>query len=392
MKSDCCRLPECLKWLPFLVVLGCVPHAWANEPQKSLTFSHKFHLRDVGAECSSCHDGATTSEKLGDRIVPTMDTCGNCHDVAEESQCGMCHKDLENIESIASPKRDLVFSHAKHLGMKGVICGMCHKALDAVDLAGPDNLPTMAVCMNCHQETATSQDCRLCHTKVQSLRPRSHRADWTHEHNEHVRSGDSTCTVCHTQDFCQECHEGGRLTKARNATRDLYALSTPESGPQQTMTIKRVHDLNYRFTHAIDLKGKERQCRTCHDQAAFCDRCHDEQRAAGGGRPAWHGGRDWGAIAGGVGTGGGKHAELLKRDPERCAACHDVQGEDPVCLLCHTDRTPGLGNDPKTHKAGYMKNEAGPWMDDPNYTCFRCHVNTRQAGQGFCGYCHGDKD
>jgi hypothetical protein len=376
-----------------LLPLASILSAWADVPKETLTFSHKFHLKEVGAGCATCHEGAKTSERSADRLMPTMPTCGECHDVEDKTQCGMCHKDLKRLEPVAIPAREIVFPHKKHVEIKGMTCERCHQGLDKADLAGPGSLPTMAICMTCHQEITASQDCGSCHSNLMTLRPRSHKDDWIHEHNEHVRSGDITCTICHTQDSCQECHEGANLVKATRATKDFYAPFSPQSGPQQTMTLKRVHTLNYRFTHALDVKGKERHCRTCHELATFCERCHRPEGEVIRFKPEWHGGPDWGAIAGGVGTGGGRHAELMRRDAERCASCHDVQGEDPVCLLCHTDKTPGVGNDPKTHKIGYGRDAGeGPWHEDPNSICFTCHTNTRKAGVGFCGYCHGEKD
>ena len=97
--------------------------------------------------------------------------------------------------------------------------------------------------------------------------------------------------------------------------------------------MKGAHDLNYRFTHAIDAKGKERECAVCHEPASFCTECHRPESDPAFFRPPWHGGSDWGAIAGAVGSGGGRHAVLARRDMERCAACHDLQGEDDLAAI-----------------------------------------------------------
>ena len=59
----------------------------------------------------------------------------------------------------------------------------------------------------------------------------------------------------------------------------------------------------------------------------------------------------------GVGTGGGEHATLARRDIERCISCHDVQGADPTCITCHLDSDGIKGTNPKTHPAGFMKGE-----------------------------------
>lgn len=59
----------------------------------------------------------------------------------------------------------------------------------------------------------------------------------------------------------------------------------------------------------------------------------------------------------GVGSGGGDHATLAKRDIERCMSCHDVNGADPTCITCHFDADGIKGTNPKTHPVGFMSNE-----------------------------------
>ena len=75
------------------------------------------------------------------------------------------------------------------------------------------------------------------------------------------------------------------------------------------------------------------------------------------------------------------------------AACHAASGDDPVCMLCHMDRNPGVGNDPKTHGSRFKSQVGkGDFHDNPNSMCFNCHTNKGPAGgAGFCGYCHGPK-
>jgi len=75
--------------------------------------------------------------------------------------------------------------------------------------------------------------------------------------------------------------------------------------------------------------------------------------------------------------------------------CHNTGGADPTCLLCHMDRDGLRGTDPKTHDSGFQNqfSEDSDFHKDDRSICFTCHVLTvRQAGVGFCGYCHGPKD
>ena len=96
----------------------------------------------------------------------------------------------------------------------------------------------------------------------------------------------------------------------------------------------------------------------------------------------------------GVGTGGGEHAILARRDIESCVACHDVQGGDPTCITCHTDNDGIKGTNPKTHPANFMHDDHGDWHNNPGSICFNCHIGaspSTPAGVGFCGYCHGSQ-
>jgi hypothetical protein len=95
----------------------------------------------------------------------------------------------------------------------------------------------------------------------------------------------------------------------------------------------------------------------------------------------------------GVGSGGGNHAALAKRDIESCASFHDPQGADPTCIVCHVDSDGIKGNNPKTHPLGFMRVENGNWHSDRGAVCFVCHTDPNSLGQqqrgtGFCGYCH----
>ena len=91
-------------------------------------------------------------------------------------------------------------------------------------------------------------------------------------------------------------------------------------------------------------------------------------------------------------SGGGVHADIARRDLESCAACHDTQGADPNCIMCHTDNDGIKGTNPKTHAIGFMNNEQGDWHGDFGAVCYNCHTDggalSQTFGQGFCGYCH----
>jgi hypothetical protein len=122
--------------------------------------------------------------------------------------------------------------------------------------------------------------------------------------------------------------------------RDLMSEPDPrratKDDPDQTI-LQNVHTLNYRFSHGVDARARQAECSTCHEVQNFCVECHQ----AGGNinqvkfKPASHNVAGFTTL--GAGTGGGLHAEEAKRDMESCIGCHDVEGQDPTCLTCHTD-------------------------------------------------------
>ncbi len=392
--------------LALLVLAGVVGAArqragsWADAQDEStlVNFSHRKHLVDAGAECTDCHGGVAASRKASDNLNASMQTCYACHDESS-TECAFCHKEAgPDYTPFAPAERQIVFSHELHLG-QGLTCDRCHRGMAQIDYAGPEQMPAMAYCAECHNGEQAASNCELCHLNLTDLRPSSHTPEWLHRHQDFASGGtQADCTMCHGARAagitdCQECHEGGVLARAREKPADHYAPYAPNAAKQgQPLVLERVHELDYVYKHSLDARGKEKDCQSCHEPATFCAECHRTEKTLAGQKPLWHGGADWGAIAGGVGTGGGRHASMARRDIESCAACHDVQGQDPICLACHMDRNLGRGNDPRTHEPGYMRSVHGPWHNDRQATCYACHTPSAFSTPGFCTYCHGPKE
>ena len=181
-----------------------------------------------------------------------------------------------------------------------------------------------------------------------------------------------------------------------NTKDDFYTPYSPHkfTDSKNMQNLERVHGLDYRFTHGIDAKGKESTCMTCHETETFCVECHNSSGgdfAMGGFTPVSHQAPDF--IILGVGSGGGEHAKLARRDIESCSSCHDVEGADPSCILCHVDPDGIKGTNPRTHQIGFMRDQEGDWHSDYNSLCYNCHTDANAnpngiKGNGFCGYCH----
>ncbi len=367
-----------------------------NGDAQRLKFSHALHVKDNGMACLDCHAAAKTSTSSGDVLRPNHEVCSTCHSEQVTSTCTYCHLNPDHIEAAPAPVREISFNHAKHVAMAGVECATCHQGLGEATLAGPQNMPSMATCTSCHNDRTATSACEQCHTNFATLIPADHLVgDFTRDHKKLTRLGalDVTCSTCHTQSFCADCHDASTLVQIGKG--GLMADPSPRvplrDSPKQ-MALQAVHPMNYKFTHGIDAKSKTVDCYSCHSQENFCSECH----ASGGGvtgeiLPSWHTGAGFTTL--GVGSGGGLHAQMAKRDIESCASCHDAQGGDPVCITCHMDPDGIQHTDPKTHPDGYMHNEHGSWHSNGGAVCYNCHTDMNahpggQRGRGFCGYCH----
>ncbi len=356
----------------------------AQAAEETPVFSHLYHIEEEGLECSDCHAAAAQSQSSADHLNPAEVACLDCHDPGEVGS------------SWPALPHDLIFSHQSHVD-QDMDCLSCHTGIDKAE-APLHALPPMDDCMTCHNGMAAPRDCASCHTTdVSLLIPDTHHPEWKNDHGQQARISDTSCLPCHAISDCQECHDGGVLNEFAALSTPLQSSGAPELSGSAGTILQRAHGLNYRFWHAIEARGKGSACITCHDidsgdSGDFCASCHNPTGNAAA-RPVWHGGSQWGALAGGVGSGGGRHAELARRDIENCVTCHDQTGDDPSCLLCHMDRTRGLGNDPQTHARAFAGDIGdGDFHEDQDANCFSCHVYKGPAGgDGFCGYCHGIK-
>ncbi len=366
-----------------------------------IKFSHQFHLGE-DIECTDCHTKATESSDLTGSLLPTMETCSDCHDVEDEDECSTCHYDNVNVP-FPTEEPELYFSHKSHMDNENAECTQCHSGLNKVDFSFESKtlFPEMKNCNECHSEIgeakATNFACESCHISTADLLPEDHKAvSFNEMHKFSSMEADANCQMCHDNNFCESCHVGTNMITETNSANNFYAPYSPhryiDNTKQQQIT--RVHDLNYRYNHGIDAKGKASNCITCHQTETFCAECHNVNEngdfAMEGFLPSSHTQPNFTTL--GVGSGGGLHAEIAKRDIENCVACHDTQGADPNCIMCHMDNDGIKGTNPKTHISGFMNNEEGDWHGDFGAVCYNCHTDggalSQTKGQGFCGYCH----
>lgn len=372
----------------------------AAENDKKIKFSHKLH-KDL-TDCQSCHVGVTGSVTLKDKLLPTKTECKACHDVEDKDKCSTCH--YENVfVALSQTKSSLNFNHSFHIGKQNKKCEDCHKGLGDVEYSHQAKglLPAMETCYACHNnKSVATNECKVCHTATANLLPKSHQVvDFKRSHKFQANEAKANCAMCHDNNSCDVCHSTSGIMNETNTKKSFFRPYEPSNfvdGTKQQV-ITRAHDLNYRFTHGIDAKTGALECKTCHQNETFCVQCHQNRNSdysMTGIVPFSHTKQNFTTF--GVGSGGGDHAKLAKRDIESCASCHDAQGADPTCITCHVDADGIKGTNPRTHKSGYMKDDHGEWHTSLGATCYSCHrdANARpdgKAGIGFCGYCHSSK-
>jgi len=383
----------------FLAVSGFLSNN-SDDPVKTnkdlINFSHSFHSEL--AECSDCHSAVATSTTLNDRLLPNHDNCSTCHEVDDENECKTCHAN-DTYEPLIQTKPDnMIFNHKKHID-QGLSCDNCHKGLDEVDYSfeSAELFPLMEQCSGCHNEVKiASNACENCHITTYNLIPQNHKSgNYIKSHKFLAEEVDANCMMCHNNNTCQECHVATSVITETNAADNFYQPYMPSNSIDgaNSQVITKVHkDINYRYYHGIDAKGRTTECQTCHQIETFCSECHQAQNsdfAISGIVPSSHLLPDFKTL--GVGTGGGEHAILARRDIESCVSCHDVQGADPTCIQCHLDSDGIKGTNPKTHAINFMRDENGDWHDSQGSVCYNCHTSASPLSSktdGFCNYCH----
>lgn len=364
-----------------------------------INFSHSFHSEL--SECSDCHSSVLESTSLKDRLLPDHEDCGNCHEVDNEEECSTCHIN-ELYEPLVQTESQLIFNHKDHME-RDLDCTSCHKDFTAIDYSdeAEQKVPPMELCVTCHRSSESNAPsfCESCHITTANLVPQNHvSSNFIRDHKHLAQSIDANCIMCHDNSSCDECHISTSTLTEQNTANDFYQPYMPGQGidGSKQQIIERVHELNYRYIHGIDANLKINECQTCHQVESFCANCHQSENAdfsLGGLAPLSHiNSSDFTTL--GVGTGGGEHAILARRDIESCTACHDVQGSDPTCITCHLDSDGIKGTNPKTHASNFMRNERGEWHNDLGSICYNCHTSASPSappGVGFCSYCHGTK-
>jgi hypothetical protein len=113
----------------------------------------------------------------------------------------------------------------------------------------PIEIQTMPVCSDCHTDWKTALD---------------HRPDYITRHRYYAAQQKQTCTICHIESFCADCHANKEEIKPSDKFKDAPTRSMPHRG-------------DYINQHKIDGKINPASCFPCHgrqnnDQCRVCHR------------------------------------------------------------------------------------------------------------------------
>jgi hypothetical protein len=296
-----------------LLAFGCQKSAMKaeNAAPQPYKFPHGIHI-ESGVACVDCHSpilkAAALREGSIDVQIPTKsEVCAACHDPIPD------YKPVQRFTPVVR------FDHAAHLPrQKGVKdeCQGCHSKI-AEPGSFKVEVPPMATCTACHnhrQDYAVGR-CTPCHRDLKMyekpVKDFSHEAAWLETHGKWAMASVSSCSSCHDQTMCSQCHTA--------TTRPMPpSIQFPEK-----VTAEFIHRGDWISRHAIEAWADPTSCTKCHG-TGYCQSCHSFQ---------------------GVGSiqGVGKnphpsewltfHGQAARQNIVSCASCH--QGARPSCVNCH---------------------------------------------------------
>lgn len=306
-----------------------LPRPESHERADFLLQSGHGRLAEAGtAECSTCH---------------TRERCTSCHvdagTVAEigrlplvsNAELSLPAFEAEYPTPGSHESTDWITSHGNRAS--AAECSTCH---------------TRESCTTCHRDEGPNAVTRLASAaevvapgvSVSRNAPQSHASPWfAIDHGTAASASSSSCSTCHREESCTECHQGQR---------------EPE-----------YHPPNFLAQHSTEAYGSRLECANCHDNRAFCRECHSQLGMQSEGRlqagfhdaePAWL----------------FRHGQAARQSLETCTTCHTQRD----CLQCHSE----LG--------AFQINPHGPDFDAEGVRsrnaqiCRACHLSDPLGGGG----------
>jgi len=303
--------------------------------EENWVLNHKFEVRKDPESCNSCHKPFFCQACHQKRRPASHDEMwlkfhfGNA---AERPQmCNACH-----TQNYCEECHELMRHDTKWLKGHGV---QLAKFGETKQWSG---WTMHQLCYHCHSQ----QSCDECH---KGALPESHKApDFLERHGKllALKAGQGTkdmgkeqaCATCHTQRFCQNCHEGAK----------------PKSHKQPGFVGQRRRGAEQRKSgHALEaLRKGVFSCQTCH-ALSFCTNCHGTEMP----HPD-----NFVAV----------HVLKARKDMALCQRCHTW--DETSCRDCHSKR-------PLSHTPDFRESHSQR-IADGGMSCQVCH------GRNACADCH----
>jgi hypothetical protein len=384
-------------------------------PLLPLRFDHARHAR-AGATCERCHAGAARSQAVADNLSPGEDACRSCHEIDRTrpdkvvapgkpaARCDACHPGYRPVTRppvdaglasgaataalLAEPPRVVVWPAALKLNHRlhaerGVGCEHCHAGVAQLGAGQLSELPSMALCLACHDGRQATSRCAACHPTLPDGRLRTslpggklvpsgslrgsdaHTSSFRLDHK--VAGRDQRyCATCHQERECQQCHAAGVVRPSD------------------------FHPLDYATMHAVDGRRNVPDCSGCHRNQTFCVGCHQRlgvSADAEGGQPGRQPQNPFGTgtrvkqfhPAGWARDGTGQvittpspssHSVQARRNLRACVSCH----RESSCLECHST-DPGRMMNINPHPTGFAGSGRCRALAARNVrACLKCHA------------------
>jgi nitrate/TMAO reductase-like tetraheme cytochrome c subunit len=422
-------------------------------PSAGIIIDHKVHA-DKGITCTTCHNRVAHNEqgltlKLTNQKHPdymTMQGCFRCHSLAKGAQapgaCSVCHtadfplKPANHNAADFFPKGHAALADSYYTEeVKGAAeasktapvveggitvtpfkqvayCSMCHdekafcEACHGMPIPHTTDFKTkshpavaktsLAKCVMCHGDNATTHFCDDCHHGTQVGGKFDPTTPWINQHATVVdKSGlDSCLKQCHTTQFCSDCHT--RLKPFPTSHQAATWLHSP-SGADSRSADKTP------AAHTVAAKNIQ-TCQICHGPGdaktnPFCMGCHQLAMP----HPA-----EFKQFHGTTGSANPKLCANCHTFKELCSNCHHVGSSPAVPWInqhpasiaangtagcfktCHQDKTFCVTCHTQ-NKVLPASHKAANWLHatDANGAGHSAAYNKQKDS---CSYCHGDGD
>jgi len=127
------------------------------QPEQPVSYSHKFHVSELGMDCRYCHTGVEKSAVAG---IPPTQTCMNCHTMVKPTSDSLkivtaswdSGNPIQWIRVHKSPDY-VYFDHSAHVNV-GVGCKSCHGRVDRMNVVFQTEPLSMVWCLDCHRKPA----------------------------------------------------------------------------------------------------------------------------------------------------------------------------------------------------------------------------------------------